>query len=266
MIRARMRRPRRSVSCCSAVYAVARWSLDEFRPLALLIPLPVVVPGAVRSVVGAVVFRRPPSSVNGEMAARNLPCGGACMSPAHVCTPLWGLQGSRAVRTVRGVYRASGFLGRVCKLVHSALKRSNNRPLRAVNRKRFWGSAPSGAYMQVPQLRIGNLARRETAGRLTSALAAIGIVQGGRKAGIGCELRTGTPDATGERGRSSGRGCEAHYAPSPAARWSRTAIPALPSPGDLSMVSAPTCSPLCGLPRLIGSRPSQESVNKRNWK
>ena len=134
MIRARMRRPRRSVSCCSAVYAVAPWSLDGFRPLALLIPLPDVAPDANRAVVGAVVFRRPPSSVNGEMAVRNLPCGGACMSPAH--------------------------------------------------------------------------------------------------------------------------------AASPAARWSRTAIPALPSPGDQSMVSAPTCSPLCGLPRLIGSRPSQESVNK----
>ncbi len=73
MIRARMRRPRRSVSCCSAVYAVARWSLDGFCPLALLIPLPAVAPDAKRAVVGAVEFRRPPSSVNGEMAVRNLP-------------------------------------------------------------------------------------------------------------------------------------------------------------------------------------------------
>ena len=73
MIRARMRRPRRSVFCCSAVYAVARWSLDGFRPLVLLIPLPAVAPDANRAVVGGAVFRRPPSSVNGEMAVRNLP-------------------------------------------------------------------------------------------------------------------------------------------------------------------------------------------------
>ena len=150
MIRARMRRPRCSVSRCSAMYAVARWSLDGFRPLAILIPLPVVAPDAKRAVVGAVVFRRPPSSVNGGMAVRNLPCGGVCMYPAHACTPLWGLRGSRAVRTVRGVYRESDILGRVCKLVHSALKRSKNRPLRNVNRKHFRDSAPSGAHMQGP--------------------------------------------------------------------------------------------------------------------
>ena len=150
MIRARMRRPRRSVSCCSAEYAVAPWSLDGFRPLALLIPLPDVAPDANRAVVGAVVFRRPPSSVNGEMAVRNLPCGGACMSPARVCTPLWGLRGPRVVRAVRGVYRESDILGRVCKLVHSALKRSKNRPLRNANRTHFRGSAPSGAHMQGP--------------------------------------------------------------------------------------------------------------------
>ena len=150
MSRARMRRPRRSVSCCSAEYAVARCSLDGFCPLALLIPLPAVAPDAKRAVVGAVVFRRPPSSVNGEMAVRNLPCGGARMSPARVCTPLWGLRGPRVVRTVRGVYRESDILGRVCKLVHSALKRSKTRPLRNVNRKHFRGSAPSGAHMQGP--------------------------------------------------------------------------------------------------------------------
>ena len=73
MILARMRRPRRSVSCCSVEYAGAHWSLDGFRPLALLIPLPAVAPDAKRAVVGAVVFRRPPSSVNGEMTVRNLP-------------------------------------------------------------------------------------------------------------------------------------------------------------------------------------------------
>ena len=94
MILARICRLRRSVSRCSAVYAVARWFLDDFRPSALLIPLPAVAPGANRAVVGAVVFRRPPSSVNGDMVVRNLSCGGACMLPAHVCTPLWGLRGS----------------------------------------------------------------------------------------------------------------------------------------------------------------------------
>ena len=73
MIRARMRRPRRSVSRCSAVHAVARWSLDGFCPLALPIPVSAVAPDANRAVVGGAVFRRPPSSVNGEMAVRNLP-------------------------------------------------------------------------------------------------------------------------------------------------------------------------------------------------
>ena len=63
------------------------------------------------------------------------------------------------------------------------------------------------------------------------------------------QLRTGTPDAADGRGRSSGPGCAAH---------------AGPSPGDWSMVSAPTRSPLCGLPRLIGSLVSQESVHNRN--
>ena len=48
--------------------------------------------------------------------------------------------------------------------------------------------------------------------------------------------RTGAPDATGERGRSFGPGCEARAAPPPAARRSA------PSPGDCSMVSAPTLS------------------------
>ena len=47
MIRARMRRPRRSVSLLlGGVRIVARWSLDGFRPLALLIPLPDVAPDA----------------------------------------------------------------------------------------------------------------------------------------------------------------------------------------------------------------------------
>ena len=73
MIRARMRRPRCSVSRCSAEYAVAPWSLDGFRPLALFIPLPAVAPDANRAVIGAVELRRPPSIVNGEMAVRNLP-------------------------------------------------------------------------------------------------------------------------------------------------------------------------------------------------
>ena len=73
MIRARMRRPRRSVSRCSVVYAVARRSVDDFLPSALLIPLPAVAPDANRAVVGAVEFRCPPSSVNGGMAVRNLP-------------------------------------------------------------------------------------------------------------------------------------------------------------------------------------------------
>ena len=77
-------------------------------------------------------------------------------------------------------------------------------------------------------------------------------------------LRTGPPDAAGGLGRSSGPGCAAHAAPSLAARRSRTAIPASPSPGDWSMVSAPTRSPPCGLPRLIGARLSQESVHNRN--
>ena len=48
--------------------------------------------------------------------------------------------------------------------------------------------------------------------------------------------RTGAPDAAGERGRSFGPGCEARAAPPPAARRSA------PSPGDCSMVSAPTLS------------------------
>ena len=73
MTRAMIRRPRRSVSCCSAEYAGARWSLDGFRPLALLTLLPAVARDANRAVVGAVVFRCPPSSVNGEMVVRNLP-------------------------------------------------------------------------------------------------------------------------------------------------------------------------------------------------
>ena len=68
-----MRRPRLSVSCCSAVYAVARCSLNGFRPLGLLIPVLAVAPDAKRAVVGAFVLWRPPSSVNGEMAVRNLP-------------------------------------------------------------------------------------------------------------------------------------------------------------------------------------------------
>ena len=72
-MRARMRSPRRTVSRSSAEYAGARWYLDGFLPLALLIPLPAVAPDASRAVVGAVVFRRPPSSVNAEMAVRNLP-------------------------------------------------------------------------------------------------------------------------------------------------------------------------------------------------
>ena len=48
--------------------------------------------------------------------------------------------------------------------------------------------------------------------------------------------RTGAPDAAGERGGSFGPGCEACAAPPPAARRSA------PSPGDCSMVSAPTLS------------------------
>ena len=78
------------------------------------------------------------------------------------------------------------------------------------------------------------------------------------------QSRTGTPDAEDGRGQSSGPGCEAHDAPSHAALCSALAIPASPSPGDWSVVSAPTRSPLCGLPRLIGSRLSQESVHNRN--
>ena len=78
------------------------------------------------------------------------------------------------------------------------------------------------------------------------------------------QSRTGTPDAEDGRGQSSGPGCEAHDAPFHAALCSALAIPASPSPGDWSVVSAPTRSPLCGLPRLIGFRLSQESVHNRN--
>ena len=63
--------------------------------------------------------------------------------------------------------------------------------------------------------------------------------------------RTGTPDAAGGSGRSSGPGCEDRASSSLAARQSA------PSSGDWSMVSAPTRSPLCGMPRLIGARLSQ---------
>ena len=73
MILARIFRPRRTFSRSSAEYTVACWSLDGFRPSVLLIPLPSVAPDANYAVVGAVVFRRPPSSVNGDMAVRNLP-------------------------------------------------------------------------------------------------------------------------------------------------------------------------------------------------
>ena len=72
------------------------------------------------------------------------------------------------------------------------------------------------------------------------------------------QLRTGPPDAEGGRGRSSGQGCEDRASSSLAARQSA------PSSGDWSMVSAPTRSPLCGLPRLIGPPLSQESVHNRN--
>ena len=91
-MRARTRRPRRSVSCCSAVYAVAPWCLDGFRPLALLIPLPAVAPDAKRAVVGAVVFRHPLSSVNGEMAIpASVSPGDWSMASAPTRSPLRGL-------------------------------------------------------------------------------------------------------------------------------------------------------------------------------
>ena len=72
-MRAKMRSPRRTVSRSSAECIVTRWPLDSFLALALLISLPDVAPYLNRAVFGAVVIRRPPSSVNGEMAVRNLP-------------------------------------------------------------------------------------------------------------------------------------------------------------------------------------------------
>ena len=85
MIRARMRRPRRSVSCCSAVYAVARWSLDGFRPLALFIPLPAVAPDANRAVVGGAVFSA--SSLQCERRdGRSEPPMTGCMHVPCPCT------------------------------------------------------------------------------------------------------------------------------------------------------------------------------------
>ena len=78
--------------------------------------------------------------------------------------------------------------------------------------------------------------------------------------------RTGTHDAVGGRGRSCGRGCADRAAAFPAPRRSMPAIPASPSPGDWSMVSAPTRSPLCGLLRFNGPRHSQKSVNESDEK
>ena len=72
------------------------------------------------------------------------------------------------------------------------------------------------------------------------------------------QSRTGTPDAEDGRGQSSGPGCEDRASSSLAARQSA------PSSGNWSMVSAPTHSPLCGLPRLIGPPLSQQSVHNRN--
>ena len=48
------------------------------------------------------MFRRLPSSVNCGFAVRNLSCRGASTLPAHACTPLRCLRGSRAVGAVRG--------------------------------------------------------------------------------------------------------------------------------------------------------------------
>ena len=183
--------PRSRVSCCSAEYAVARWSLDGSSLLALLIPLPAVALDAHRAAAGSVVSRRVPFSVASESAGRNL---------TKVCARMHNLSGSveavlvRGVRGVYGVYGEADLQIGKCSFETRGKQAPTGREQEALLGKCSFRRVYAGSLAENGQIRT----LRES--------GAVGISPSCN--GHFAERRAGTPDDdAGGRGRWCLQGC-----------------------------------------------------------